>query len=110
MNLKAVWNRLLALVREKDKPTEALLRSCTVVNLEGRSLKLTTNVKLACEKINDQPKTRQLITDLLSDVLGFPCGIQCTLSGGRSAKNKNVQPDGLVATALRDLGGEIVED
>ncbi len=110
VNLKAVWNRLLALVREKDKPTEALLRSCAVVGLEGNSLKLTTQVKLACEKINDQPKTRQLITDLLSDVLGFPCGIQCTLSGGRSAKNKNVQPDGLVATALRDLGGEIVED
>ncbi len=110
VNLKAVWNRLLALVREKDKPTEALLRSCTVAGLEGNVLKLTTNVKLACEKINDQPKTRQLITDLLSEVLGFPCGIQCTLSGGRSSKSKNVQPDGLVATALRDLGGEIVED
>ena len=81
-----------------------------VAGMEGSLLKLTTQVKLACEKINDQPQTRQLVSSLLSEVLGYPCNIQCTLVGGRSAKTKNVQPDGLVATALRDLGGEIVED
>jgi DNA polymerase III subunit gamma/tau len=110
VNLKATWTRLLGLVREKDKAAEALLRSCAVAGLEGNNLKLTTQVKLACEKINDNPKTRQLISDLLSEILGFPCGVQCTLATGRPTKSKSVQPDGLVATALRDLGGEIVED
>jgi DNA polymerase-3 subunit gamma/tau len=110
VNLKASWNRLLAMMREKDKVVEALLRSCTVAGLEGNSLKLTTQVKLACEKINDQPQTRQLISNMLSEVLGFQCSVQCTLASGRPAKTKEVQPDSLVATALRDLGGEIVED
>ena len=128
VNLRASWNRLLSLVREKDKATEALLRSCTVTGLEGNVLKLTTQVKLACEKINDHPQTHQLIADLLTDVMGFPCNVQCTLTGGhsaagsrgpagahdgadeRSAKTKHRPPDSLVATALRDLGGELVED
>jgi len=110
VNLRASWNHLLAMMREKDKVVEALLRSCNVAGLEGNNLKLTTQVKLVCEKINDQPQTRQLISNVLSEVLGFQCGIQCTLATGRLAKNKDVQPDSLVATALRDLGGEIVED
>ena len=110
INLRTSWNHLLALMREKDKVVEALLRSCNVAGLEGNNLKLTTQVKLVCEKINDQPQTRQLISNTLSEVLGFPCGVQCTLATGRLAKTKDVQPDGLVATALRDLGGEIVED
>jgi hypothetical protein len=110
VNLKASWNRLLALVHEKDRATEALLRSCSVAGLDGNSLKLTTQVKLVCEKINDHMQTRQLISGLLSEVLGFDCNIQCTLTSGRPSKSKNVQPDGLVATALRDLGGEMVED
>jgi DNA polymerase III subunit gamma/tau len=123
VNLKTSWSRLLALVREKDKATEALLRSCSVAGMEGNLLKLTTQVKLACEKINDHAPTRQLVADLLSDIMGFPCNVQCTLTsgggrnpaGGRSAsgssaKAKDHAPDGLVFTALRDLGGEIVED
>ena len=121
VNLKASWTRLLTLVREKDKATEALLRSCSVAGMEGNLLKLTTQVKLACEKINDHAPTRQLVANLLSDIMGFPCNVQCTLTGGRgpaggrgtadrSAKANNHVPDGLVFSTLQDLGGEIVED
>ncbi len=114
-------------MREKDKATEALLRSCTVAGLEGNVLKLTTQVKLACEKINDHAPTRQAVTSLLSEVMGFACNVPCTLVGGRGpaggrgaaggseaprggAKGRDLPHSGLVATALRDLGGEIVED
>jgi DNA polymerase III subunit gamma/tau len=121
VNLKASWTRLLTLVREKDKATEALLRSCNVAGMEGNLLKLTTQVKLACEKINDHAPTRQLVANLLSDIMGFPCNVQCTLTGGRgpasgrgtagrNAKPNNHVPDGLVFSTLQDLGGEIVED
>jgi DNA polymerase-3 subunit gamma/tau len=127
-SLKASWARLLSLMREKDKATEALLRSCTVAGLEGNILKLTTQVKLACEKINDHAQTRQAVTNLLTEVLGFPCNVQCTLvagrgaaggrspsggtrpQGGGSAKARDLPPSSLVATALHDLGGEIVEE
>ena len=114
-DLRAAWVRLKAQVREKDKLTETLLNSCAVAGMDGNLLKLTTQVKLACEKINDQAPTRQLVADLLSDIMGFPCNVQCTYVGGpgaptRSAKSHDRAQNGPMAAVARDLGGEIVED
>jgi DNA polymerase-3 subunit gamma/tau len=110
-DLKSGWTRVLALMKEKHKPVEPLLRSCTVVGLEGSTLRLVTSAKLVSDKLND-PATAKVVNDALSEVLGTPCSIKCELgakSGARAADLNDIPADGMVATALRDLGGEIVE-
>jgi DNA polymerase-3 subunit gamma/tau len=108
--LKADWNRLVGLMRERDKATEALLRSCAVVGLEGQVLRLSTN-EFVYNKIAGEAVTREKVESLLAEVLGFACAVKLEVSGrrGRSARADDIPDDGLVATAL-DLGGEIVED
>jgi len=104
------WNRLLGLVRERDKPTQALLNSCTFISLEAGVLRLATN-EFVYKKINAEA-TRVTVETLLAEVLGHPCAVkfEVTSSGkrGRTARADDIPDDGMVATGL-DLGGEIVE-
>jgi DNA polymerase-3 subunit gamma/tau len=108
LDVKSVWAQLVALMREKDKATQSLLNSCKVMGLEGNVLKLSSN-EFVAKQINDQVKTRQLINSLLTQVVGFECGVKCEVAGrSRTAANEDIPADGLVSTAL-GLGGEIVE-
>jgi hypothetical protein len=100
---------VLRLVRERDKATEALLRSCTVLGLEGGVLRLAT-FEFVYQKMNAEA-TRGLIEGLLGEVLGFACRVKFEIASGkrgRAARADGIPEDGMVATAL-DLGGEIVE-
>jgi DNA polymerase-3 subunit gamma/tau len=111
-DLGAAWKRLLALMRERDKATEALLRSCTVVGFEGNVLRLATQAQLVHDKLTNHAATRQLITTLLTEVMGRPCGVACQMANTRPSRKADaghVPAEGMVATALRDLGGEIAE-
>jgi formylglycine-generating enzyme required for sulfatase activity len=67
--LKADWGRLLKLMRERDKMTEALLNSCTVAGMEGQVLRLTTS-EFVFKKIANDSGTREKIEDMLAEVLG----------------------------------------
>ncbi len=100
---------MVRLMRERDKMTEALLNSCTVMSLEGRVLRLSTN-EFVFTKIVKDAATREKIESLLAEVLGFVCAVKLEVDGrrGRSTRAGDIPEDGLVATAL-DLGGEIVE-
>ncbi len=111
-DLGAAWKRLLALMRERDKATEALLRSCTVVGFEDNVLRLATQAQLVHDKLTNHAATRQLITTLLTEIMGTPCGVACQMANirpSRKADAGHVPAEGMVATALRDLGGEIAE-
>jgi len=110
-DVKVVWTRLLTMMREKDKPTTALLRSCTVLGLEDNTVLVATN-EFVYKQINGRAETRTIINELLTEIVGFPCAIQCQLTGvspKRAPDTGDLPNDGMVATALRDLGGEIVE-
>ena len=108
--LKSDWGRFVHLMRERDKVTEALLNSCTVLGLEGQVLRLSTN-EFVYNKISGDSATREMIDTLLGEVLGFTCAVKFEVSGraARSARADDIPEDGLVATAL-DLGGEIVDE
>jgi DNA polymerase-3 subunit gamma/tau len=108
--LKGDWGRLLKLMRERDKMTEALLNSCSLGGMEGQVLRLTTS-EFVYQKISADGATREKIEDMLAEVMGFTCTVQFEVSGrkARSARADDIPQDGLVATAL-DLGGEIVDE
>jgi hypothetical protein len=104
------WAKLTALMRERDKPTQALLNSCTFIALEDGAMRLATN-EFVYKKVNAE-STRKTVEALLAEVLGYPCAVKFEVSApnkrGRSARADDIPEDGMVATAL-DLGGEIVE-
>ena len=114
-DLRAVWNRIVATMLEHKKITkltQADLEKCSIEGLDGNALRVFTPNKVFFEKFNSRPDFGQLIGSLLSEELGFACGLRLQLGESRansSAEALNIPADGMVATALRDLGGEIVE-
>ena len=108
--LKGDWGRLLKLMRERDKMTEALLNSCQLAGMEGQVLRLSTS-EFVFQKISNDSATREKIEAMLAEVFGFTCTVKFEITGrkARSARADDIPQDGLVATAL-DLGGEIVDE
>jgi DNA polymerase-3 subunit gamma/tau len=107
--LRAEWNRLLSLMRERDKATEALLRSCSLISLDGGVLRLSTS-EFVFKKIG-AASARADLEALLAEVLGVECTVKFEVASGRRGQRGragDIPEDGMVATAL-DLGGEIVE-
>ena len=109
VDMRAEWARLLGLMRERDKATEALLRSCTLAGFDGQVLRLATS-EFVHKKIGSST-VRADVEALLAEVLGQPCAVKFEVTSGkrsRTARSDDIPEDGMVAAAL-DLGGEIVE-
>jgi DNA polymerase-3 subunit gamma/tau len=114
-DLRAVWNRIIAAMLERKKITkltQADLEKCSIEGLDGNTLRVFTPNKVFFEKFNSRPDVGQLIDSLLSEELGFACSLKLQLGESRanpSANGLDIPADGMVAAALRDLGGRIVE-
>jgi hypothetical protein len=50
-----------------------------------------------------------LVEQALADVFERPIPVRCIVATGKVGAPPDVDSDGIVATALRDLGGEIVD-
>jgi DNA polymerase-3 subunit gamma/tau len=114
-DLQATWNRIIAVMLERKKITkltQADLEKCVVEGLDENTLRVSTPNKVFFEKFNSRPDVGQLIGSLLSEELGFACGLKLQWGESRASAAANgldIPADGMVATALRDLGGKIVE-
>jgi DNA polymerase-3 subunit gamma/tau len=114
-DLRAIWNRIIATMLERKKVTKLTqtdLEKCSIESLEGNTLRVFTPNKVFFEKFNSRPDVGQLISNLLSEELGFACSLRLQWGESRAnqaAEGLDVPADGMVATALRDLGGKIVE-
>jgi len=114
-DLRAIWNRIIATMLESKKITKLTqtdLEKCSIESLEGNTLRVFTPNKVFFEKFNSRPDVGQLISHLLSGELGFACSLKLQWGESRAnqaAEGLDVPADGMVATALRDLGGKIVE-
>jgi DNA polymerase-3 subunit gamma/tau len=113
--LKAAWQRLIQVLLEGNRITKLTatgLEQCQIEGLEGNLLRVSTQSRVFLEKFEARPEMYKVMGEVLSDVLGFPCGLKFQLAAGRGGRSRGVRdvpPDGMVATALRDLGGQIVE-
>ena len=114
-DLRAIWNRIIATMLERKKVTKLTqtdLEKCSIESLEGNTLRVFTPNKVFFEKFNSRPDVGQLISNLLSEELGFACSLKMQWGESRAnprADGLEIPADGMVATALRDLGGQIVE-
>jgi DNA polymerase-3 subunit gamma/tau len=106
-NIAQNWDQIRAIVRQKNPQTQALLNSCKLMGVKGNALILGFNGEFAKSKM-EQAENLEILKQAMEQVMGESMPVRCVLSAGKSLP-ADVDNDGMVATALRDLGGEIVD-
>jgi DNA polymerase-3 subunit gamma/tau len=112
--LMAVWPELLAAAYRRNPRAQALLNSCKPLGVEGQALVLGFQSDLLREKMEMGPNL-ETVTESLQEVIGSPAGVRCVLLKDWERDQESfaapppMQEDGMVATALRDLGAQIVD-
>ncbi len=107
--LQQHWPQVLSLVRKQNPNVYGLLNSCRSRYLNGKVLVLG----YASEVLKNQMAKKEnldLVQQALQQALGEPITVRCVINTAkRTSIPTEVDDDGMVAAALRDLGGEIVD-
>jgi DNA polymerase-3 subunit gamma/tau len=107
--LAASWKEIVASVKQRNANTAGLLNSIKTRDLRGDILTLGFASDMLKNQM-EKPANIEIFQGVLQQALGVEIVIRCvTASGQRSAPPPDVDHDGMVASALRDLGGEIVD-
>jgi DNA polymerase III gamma/tau subunit len=103
------WKLVLAWIGQRNPQTKALLNSCKPYGLKEGSLFLSFSSDTLKSKM-EKEETLTLTEQGLFQVLGHEVRVRCFVSTGqKGSMPPEVSSEGMVATALRDLGGEIVD-
>jgi DNA polymerase III gamma/tau subunit len=108
------WKDILAASYQYDPRTQALLNSCKPLGLDKGSLVLGFSSDLLREKM-EKGHNLSLVQQALQDVFGVSIDVRCVLAdswragGGVASEMLPVEEGGIVATAMQDLGAEVVD-
>jgi DNA polymerase-3 subunit gamma/tau len=105
------WPDLLAKAFQRDPRAQALLNSCKPLGVNEGALVLGFQSDLLRDKM-EKGHNLELVTDALSEVLGSPLEVRCVLLddwGDDAGMPPPMKEGGMVATAIRDLGAQIVD-
>jgi DNA polymerase-3 subunit gamma/tau len=103
------WRSILGTVRQQNPNTYGLLNSCRAKNIRNGALVLDFASDLLKSKM-EKEENIQVVQNALKQVLGDEFAVRCrTRASMRTQIPPNVDSDGMVATAINDLGGEIVD-
>jgi DNA polymerase-3 subunit gamma/tau len=113
--LHASWREILQAVRKQDPRVQALLNSCRPLGIEKGSLVIGFSSDLLREKM-EKEYNLEIACKALEQVCGVKLGLRCLLTAswqdGRRSEDEAPPPmedDGMVATAIRELGAQVVE-
>ena len=107
------WDDLLAAAQARDVRIQALLADCKPLGLENRRLVLGFRDELRREKI-EKKHNQTTLAAALKQVFGQDLGVRCVLLPGSSSRAHapqsplGLEEGGMVATALRDLGAQVI--
>jgi DNA polymerase-3 subunit gamma/tau len=101
------WREILAHIRQRNPQTQALLNSCKPLGIKNGALILGFNGEFAKSKM-EQGDNLEILEQVMKQVLGDAIPVRCVMSAGGELP-PDIDQDGMVASALRDLGGEIVD-
>jgi DNA polymerase III subunit gamma/tau len=108
-NVNQRWRQILKAVRQQNPQTQGLLHSCRPMGLKNGELILGFNSDFSKAKM-EKAEHIEITHQVLEQIFGVKVPIRCVVAAGkRGAPPPNVESDGMVATALRDLDGEIVD-
>ena len=103
------WPQVLSMVRKERPNLSGLLNSCQTRHLNGNVLFLGFTSDLV-KNMMDTRENLTLVQNVISKMLETEIIIRCVIT---STKNTDipteVDSDGMVATSMRDMGGEIVD-
>jgi DNA polymerase III subunit gamma/tau len=104
------WRKILEGVREVNPVTQGILNSCKPLGIKDNQLVLSFQSDAIKEKI-DGGDHIMITEDVIEKVIGVRLPIICVVGGKDQADLPDgVDPDGLVAAVVRDLGGSYVSD
>jgi len=107
--LNSRWDQVYTVLKEKNSKLAAILKSASTRVLKGNVLVLGFNGDFYLNTL-ENPGNLELIRSVLKQVMDMEIEVQAVLvSGKKSTPPPEVDSDGMVASALRDLGGEIVD-
>jgi DNA polymerase III subunit gamma/tau len=107
--VKRGWGKIKAMVKKHNPRTEGLLNTAKLAGIKDKTLILgfsSDTLKGMMEKEGNITLT----TDVLEEVFGQPLQVKCIVTshdGSSIPENLQIDKDGMVGTATRDLGGKI---
>jgi hypothetical protein len=101
------WRDIRSIVKPDHPGIEALLNSCKPLEVRGNELYLGFQSETV-RALMDIPEKVEVARKAIADVLGVELSIRCVVTNARGQLPPDVNPDGMVATALQN-GGEIVD-
>jgi DNA polymerase-3 subunit gamma/tau len=105
------WSTIRAAVKKRKGQTEGLLNSCQPLGIKDNALVLGFATDILQKKM-ENPENISVAEQALEEILGRKLSVICTLTNSKSAnmpRDHEIDSDGMVGTALRDLGGEVVD-
>jgi DNA polymerase-3 subunit gamma/tau len=113
------WKDVLKAAYRRDPRAQALLNSCKPLGIEKGKVVLAFSSDLLREKM-EKGHNLSCVQEALQEVIGEPLGVRCILSREPALKQAAREPDtsrptepveegGMVATAIRDLGAQVMD-
>jgi DNA polymerase-3 subunit gamma/tau len=112
--VRSQWPQVLAAAFRRDPRTQALLNSGRPMGMERGVLVLGFNSDLLRERM-ERKENLALVRQSFEDVFGVPLMVRCVLSHGWTPAEEAapaadaIEDGGMVATAVRDLGAQVVD-
>jgi DNA polymerase-3 subunit gamma/tau len=102
------WNKIVSSIKQRSPNTAALVNSGKILGVKDGVLYFGFSEVLKTKM--EKSENLEVVTQVLRQVFGFDVAVRIVTSTGRQGTPPpDVDGDGMVATALRDLGGEIVD-
>ncbi|NQS90903.1 MAG: DNA polymerase III subunit gamma/tau, partial [Chloroflexi bacterium] len=104
------WKKILEGVREASPATQGILNSCKPLGIKDNQLVLSFRSDAIKEKMEGGDHLK-ICQEAIEKVIGVKLPVLCIVGGkDQSGLPDGVDPDGLVAAVVRDLGGSLVSD
>ena len=101
------WRDIRSIIKPDYPALDGLLNSCKPLEIRGDELILGFASDVLVKKM-DQPDQIEVTRNAITEVLKVDLSIKCVVANTKSQLPPDVNPDGMVATAIQN-GGEIVD-
>jgi DNA polymerase-3 subunit gamma/tau len=101
------WRDIRSVIKPDHPGIEALLNSCKPLEVRGDELHLGFQSDTV-RALMDMPEKIEIARNAIKEVLDVDLSIKCVVTSAKGKLPPDVNPDGMVATALQN-GGEIVD-
>ena len=104
------WKEIIERVREINPATQGILNSCTPLGIKDNQLVLSFRSDAIKIKMDGGDHIK-ICQDVIEKVIGVRLPLLCIVGGkDQSGLPEGVDPNGLVAAVVRDLGGTLVDN